>query len=121
MSDRYLFHFNFALSHEAPEALTRSLGLRAEGTLPTEEDVAGLPGLVGTYLRTRGVAGDGVYHFERQQPLRRAADGTFVPDDSKAHLRTFDLHMAHTFHDDEYSNAAISRSAASILTERISI
>lgn len=107
MSDHYLFHFNFDLSPDAPAPLLRSLDILAKGGTPGEADTEGLPGIVREYLMSGGVPGDGVYLFEKSEPMRMTSDGEAEADPSKAHLTRYSLRMARTFHDDEYFNGGM--------------
>lgn len=107
MSDHYLIHFNCELRYDIPDALARCLAILAEGGIPTEADTEGLPRIVGSYLRSSGPPGDGVYLFYRRVPLRRTAEGQFEDDLSRPDRISYQLRMARTFHDDEYYNGGL--------------
>lgn len=107
MSDHYLFHLTFDMRHDAPPQLQAALTKRANGEVPTEEDVTDLPKMVQNYLRRGGPPGDGIYCFHNKGPRSKFIDGKMVEIGWEPHEGSHYLRMAQTFHDDEYWNGGM--------------
>lgn len=95
MSEYYHYTFDFLIRQDSPAPLRRALEMLARRTVPSEEDLSGLPPVVDYYLRhpdpPRGVAGDGfTYRYAPQGPGG-----------------VYSVHLERSFHDDEFATAGL--------------
>ena len=107
MSDHYLYNLHFTVRHDAPPQLHAALTKRADGAMPTREEVSDLPVLAQDYLCSDGGPGDGVYLYQYRGPHIKFRNGAMVEVPYEPHQGTHDLRMARTFHDDAYFNGGV--------------